>query len=90
MTQSTRSERARRTRQILWTFAATCRQQGRSLYRYLSEALAAHFREQPLPPYSPPGREARLDVKGYDFRDRRPHSEGNGLFEEGPVKHQDK
>ena len=53
ITQGTRTVKGRTARETLWTIAATCRQQGRSLYRYLVHAVSAHFSRQPLPSLMP-------------------------------------
>ena len=53
ITQGTRTAKGRTARETLWTVAATCRQQGRSLYRYLVDAVSAHFAQQPLPSLMP-------------------------------------
>ena len=55
VTQGTRSLNGRTARETLWTIAATCRQQGRSLYRYLVEAISAYFAQQSLPSLMPAG-----------------------------------
>ena len=39
ITQGTRTVKGRTARETLWTLAATCRQQGRSLCRYLVDAV---------------------------------------------------
>jgi len=52
ITQGTRTAKGRTVRETLWTVAATCRQQGRSLYR---GAVSAHFSQQPLPSLMPAG-----------------------------------
>lgn len=49
LTQGTRSIRGRRWCQRIWTAAATCLQQGRSLFEYLCTAVAAHFANRPVP-----------------------------------------
>jgi len=49
LTQGTRSVRGRRWYQRIWTAAATCLQQGRSLFEYLCAAIAAHFADRPVP-----------------------------------------
>jgi hypothetical protein len=53
VTQGTRSLNGRTARETLWTVAATCAQQGRSLYHYLVAALSAHFAQRPLPSLMP-------------------------------------
>ena len=53
ITQGTRSERGRQWSERIWTVTATCAQQGRSVHAYLSEAVAAHFRGQPVPSLLP-------------------------------------
>jgi len=47
LTQGTRSVRGRRWCQRIWTAAATCLQQGRSLFAYLCSAVAAFFAGDP-------------------------------------------
>ena len=55
ITQGTRTVKGRTARETLWTIAATCRQQGRSLYRYLVDAVSALFSQQSLPSLMPAG-----------------------------------
>ena len=55
ITQGTRSAKGSTARETLWTIAATCRQQGRSLYHYLVEAISAHFAERLIPSLLPAG-----------------------------------
>jgi transposase len=55
MTQGTRSPNGRTVRETLWTVAQTCTQQGRSFYRFLVDALRAHFAQRPLPSLLPAG-----------------------------------
>lgn len=43
ITQGTRSERGRRWCERIWTVVATCTQQGRSVLRFLEEAVTASF-----------------------------------------------
>ncbi len=49
LTQGTRGLPGRQWCQRIWTAAATCQQQGRSLYAYLCAALDAHFTDRPIP-----------------------------------------
>ncbi len=49
LTQGTRSVCGRQWCERIWTAAATCRQQGRSLFRYLCSAMKAYFAEKPIP-----------------------------------------
>ena len=49
MTQGTRGARGRAWCERIWTVVATCRQQKRSIYNYLENALQAHFTGQPSP-----------------------------------------
>jgi len=49
ITQGTRSEKGRAWCERIWTAAATCRQRGGSLFRYLEAALEAHFHGHPSP-----------------------------------------
>lgn len=49
ITQGTRGEPGRQWCERMWTLAATCRQQGRSAFRFLQDALAAHLNDQPCP-----------------------------------------
>ena len=53
ITQGTRSETGRSWCERIWTAVATCEQQGRSLYRYLCEALANAFHSRPVPALIP-------------------------------------
>jgi hypothetical protein len=46
---SSQSERGERTIERLLSASVTCRLQGRSLFAYLSDALAAHIRGDPVP-----------------------------------------
>jgi transposase len=43
ITQGTRGEKGRRWCERIWTVIATCTQQGRSVFEYLSAAVAAYF-----------------------------------------------
>jgi len=43
VTQGTRGEKGRRWCERIWTIIATCSQQGRSVFEYLSLAVAAYF-----------------------------------------------
>jgi transposase len=43
ITQGTRGEKGRRWCERIWTVIATCSQQGRSAFHYLSAAIAAHL-----------------------------------------------
>jgi transposase len=43
VTQGTRGEKGRRWCERIWTVIATCSQQGRSVFEYLSAAVAAYF-----------------------------------------------
>ena len=43
ITQGTRSERANRWCERIWTVIATCTQQGRSVFEYLEAAVGAWF-----------------------------------------------
>jgi transposase len=49
ITQGTRSEAGRRFCERMWTTIATCVQQGRSVWRYLCEAVGNWFEGQPAP-----------------------------------------
>jgi hypothetical protein len=55
LTQGTRSPRGRRWCERAWTAAATCAQQGRSLFAYLCSAVDAHLAHQPPPSLLPAG-----------------------------------
>ncbi len=50
LTQGTRSEAGQTWCERIWTAIATCEQQGRSVFDYLCEAVAAHFASRPAPP----------------------------------------
>lgn len=50
LTQGTRSLAGREFCQRIWTAAATCRQQGRSLFEYLHSAVESFFAKRPIPP----------------------------------------
>lgn len=47
ITQGTRSEKGRLWCERIRTASATCAQQGRSLFRYLQDAILAHFHGLP-------------------------------------------
>ena len=49
ITQGTRGAAGRAWCERIWTAAATCRQQGRSVFQFLHSALDAHFTGQPAP-----------------------------------------
>jgi transposase len=49
ITQGTRGQAGRNWCERIWTLAATCAQQRRSLYTFLHQALDARFNEQPAP-----------------------------------------
>ena len=53
ITQGTRGERGRRWCERIWTAVATCAQQGRSVYKFLVEAVHAHFSGSPAPSLLP-------------------------------------
>ena len=53
LTQGTRSVRGRNWCQRVWTAAATCLQQGRSLFEYLCSAIEASFAARPVPSLLP-------------------------------------
>jgi len=49
VTQGTRGDAGQRWCECIWTTMATCAQQGRSVFEFLDQAIAAHFNEQPAP-----------------------------------------
>lgn len=49
VTQGTRSDAGQRWCERIWTTAATCAQQGRSLFDFLHQAVHAHLTSQPAP-----------------------------------------
>ena len=49
MTQGTRSENGRSWCERIWTVITTCEQQSRSVFDYLTDAVAAHFSGNPFP-----------------------------------------
>jgi transposase len=49
VTQGTRGEKGRRWCERIWTVIATCSQQGRSVFEYLSAAVAALFNGRAAP-----------------------------------------
>jgi transposase len=53
ITQGTRSEGGRRWSERIWTVIATCVQQGRSVYGFLCQAIAAWFENRPAPSLVP-------------------------------------
>jgi len=55
VTQGTRGPRGRRWCERIWTAAATCAQQNRSVFDYLHQTLVAHFAGQPTPSLLPAG-----------------------------------
>jgi transposase len=55
VTQGTRSERGRRWCERIWTAIATCAQQGRSVFEYLGQSIAACFVGKPAPSLLPAG-----------------------------------
>jgi len=55
ITQGTRGERGRKWCERIWTVIATCAQRGRSVYRFLVEAVHAHFAGARAPSLLPSG-----------------------------------
>jgi transposase len=53
LTQGTRGEKGRRWCERIWTAIATCTQQGRSIFEYLSAAVAAYFNGDDAPSLLP-------------------------------------
>jgi transposase len=53
ITQGTRGGTGRKWCERIWTAMATCAEQGRSLYKFLVEAVRAHFAGQPAPSLLP-------------------------------------
>jgi transposase len=53
VTQGTRGETGRRWCERIWTVIATCSQQGRSVFEYLSAAVAAYFGDGAAPSLLP-------------------------------------
>jgi transposase len=53
VTQGTRSEAGNRWCERIWTVIATCAQQGRSVFEYLSAAVAAYFQGMDAPSLLP-------------------------------------
>jgi transposase len=53
ITQGTRGEKGRRWCERIWTVIATCCQQGRSVFDYLSDAVAAYFHGAAAPSLLP-------------------------------------
>ena len=49
VTQGTHGDAGQRWCERIWTAAATCAQQGRSLFDFLHQAVQAHFTGQPPP-----------------------------------------
>jgi transposase len=49
ITQGTRGEKGQRWCERIWTVMATCQQQGRNVFEFLSDAINAHFRNQVAP-----------------------------------------
>jgi transposase len=55
LTQGTRGPTGRRWCERIWTAAATCAQQGRSLFQHLCATMTAFFARQPAPSLLPAG-----------------------------------
>jgi transposase len=55
ITQGTRSEGGRRWSERMWTVIATCVQQGKSVYQFLTLAIANWFANKPAPSLAPAG-----------------------------------
>ena len=55
ITQGTRSETGRRWCERIWTTIATCTQQGRSVFEFLSESVQCHLGGAPPPSLLPSG-----------------------------------
>ena len=53
LTQGARGKAGQTWCERIWTVIATCRQQGRSLFGYLHEAVQSCFQSQPAPPLVP-------------------------------------
>src|SRR3954464_14344323 len=53
ITQGTRSEAGNRWCERIWTVIATCTQQGRSVFKYLTRAIEAHFHGEKAPSLLP-------------------------------------
>jgi transposase len=55
ITQGTRGESGRRWSERIWTVIATCMQQGKALYGFLCQVIAAWFENRPAPTLMPAG-----------------------------------
>lgn len=55
VTQGTRGERGRRWCERMWTAIATCEQQGKSVFEYLSQTISAHLAGRQTPSLLPAG-----------------------------------
>jgi transposase len=53
ITQGTRGEKGQRFCERMWSVLATCRQQGRSVFAYLTKAVSAYFHEEKAPSLLP-------------------------------------
>src|SRR5439155_21559317 len=53
ITQGTRGEKGQRWCERIWTVLATCSQQGRSVFEYLTRAVAAYFHQEKAPSLLP-------------------------------------
>lgn len=53
ITQGTRGESGRRWSERIWTVVATCMQQGKSVYSFLCQVIAAWFENRPAPTLMP-------------------------------------
>ena len=49
ITQGTRSQKGQRFSERIWTVIATCGQQGRGVWEYLSAAVRAYFKQEEAP-----------------------------------------
>jgi transposase len=53
ITQGTRSKKGQRWCERIWTVIATCAQQGKSVFEYLSRAVEAYFHGEKAPSLLP-------------------------------------
>jgi transposase len=53
VTQGSRCEAGRNWLERIWTVMATCAQQGKSAFEFLTDTVSAHFSDKPTPPLAP-------------------------------------
>lgn len=53
ITQGTRGETGQRWSERIWSVIATCARQGRSVWKYVSQVVQAHFKQEAAPSLAP-------------------------------------